>query len=88
MNVLRAGYVGGHCFPHVKFLEGGDVQLDKNANIGRNYLVVGIRNLPNSLDCLTLLDSVEEHLRQVAQGHHAPEHCVAVKQRHHVGIVI
>ncbi len=81
-------HLHGHCFPRVEFLEGENVRLDKNADGGRDYLVVGIRNLSNSLDLLTLLDSVEEHLGRAARGHHAPEQCVIVKQGHHVGLAI
>jgi hypothetical protein len=62
--------------------------FDRNADGNHNYLVVGIRNLSNSLDFLTLLNTVEKHLGRVARGHRAPEQCVVVKQRHHVGLAL
>jgi hypothetical protein len=80
--------LGGHYFPCVELLEGEDVQLDENVDGGRDCLVVGICDVSNALDFLTLLDLVEEHLGQVAWGHSAPEQCVVVEQRNHVRLAV
>jgi hypothetical protein len=78
----------GHCLPRVKLLEWEYVGCDKNADGRGNDLVVRTWDLPDSLDLLTLLDAVEEHLRRVAGGQGTPTQGVVVEQHHHVWFAI
>ncbi len=72
-------HLGGQRFPHVKFLKGGDVGLEEDADGIHDDLIIGIWKFSDALDFLALLFAVEEHFRQVVGGHWAPEQGVLIK---------
>ncbi len=81
--------LAGHQLPCVKFIEQEHVGCDKNTDSGGNDLIIGIRDLPNLLDLLALLNAKEEHLRRVAGGHDGTaEQSVVIEQCHHVWLAI
>ncbi len=77
-----------HRLPGIKLLEWEHIGRDEDTDSGGNDLAVQIRDLPDPLNLLELLDAVEEHLRRVSGGHGTSEQGVLVGQHHHDWLVI
>ncbi len=53
-----------------------------------NDLLLRVWEVADALDFMALLDSVEEHLGQIAGCHWAVEECVVCVQHHHVRLAV
>jgi hypothetical protein len=78
----------GHRLPRVEFLQGEYVGLEEDAYSISNDLFIGVREIANALDFLTLLDSVEEHFGQIPGRHGTAEQRVVIIQSNHVWLAI
>ncbi len=78
----------GHRLPRVEFLQGDYVGLEEDAYGVSNDLLIGVREIADALDFLTLLDSVEEHFGRITCRHGTTEQRVVSMQRNHVWLAI
>jgi hypothetical protein len=62
--------------------------LEEDAHRVCDDLFLGVWEIANALDFLALLDSVYEHLGQIAGGQWAAEQCVICVQHHHVHLAV
>ncbi len=90
MDELLEGWIclRGHRLPRVEFLQGEYVGLEEDAYSVSNDLFIGVREIANALDFLTLLDSVEERLGRITSRHGTAEQRLVGIQRHHVWLAI
>ncbi len=78
----------GHCLPCVEFLQREYVGLEEDAYGISNDLFIGVREIANALDFLTLLDSLEEHFGRITCRHGTAEQRVISMQSNHVWFAI